>query len=216
MEGRNSSRPTELVVAYTEPRCFRGSGMLTRPGFIGTVSLLAVTGCLSDDTDSDTGNGGGGPSLSSPAFVPGTMLPVQYTCDGEDISPPLEIRATPGGVESLAVVVDDPDASTEEPFVHWLIWNIPPALEELPEDVPREPIGSALDGAVQGTNDFGDRGYRGPCPPTGDEPHTNQFRVLLLDTTLDLEVGTDGETFRSTADSHVSGEATITAKYARQ
>ena len=190
--------------------------MRTRRGFMGTGFLLAVAGCMSKGTETDTGNGGAGPSLSSPAFIPGTMLPVQYTCDGDDISPPLEIRATPGGVETLAVVVDDPDVSTEDPFVHWLLWNVPPGIEELPEDIPREPTISVPDGAIQGTNDFGEVGYRGPCPSTAGEPHTYQFRVLLLDTTLDLEPGADSETFWSTADPHIRGEATITAKYGHQ
>lgn len=190
--------------------------MRTRRGFIGSVSLLAVIGCTDNGTETDSGNGGAGPSLSSPAFIPGTMLPAEYTCDGDDNSPPLEIRATPGGVESLAVVVDDPDVSTEDPFVHWLLWNVPPDTEELPAAIPREPTVSALDGAVQGTNDFGELGYRGPCPPTAGEPHTYQFRVLLLDTTLDLEPGAASETFWSTADPHIRGDATITAKYSRE
>ena len=112
-------------------------------------------------------------------------------------------------------MVDDHDVSMESPFVHWLLWNVPPDVEEIPEVVPREPTVSALDGAVQGTNDFGELGHGGPCPPADDEAHTYQFTVQLLDTTLDLNPGADGETFRSTVEPPVRGEATITASYGR-
>lgn len=135
------------------------------------------------------------------------------TTGGDDISPPLELRGTPD-VESLAVVVDDPDAPTDDPFVHWLFWNVPPETETIPEGIPREAPVDALDGAVLGTNDFGTLGYSGPCPPT-DEKHTYQFTVQLLETTLDLEPGTDPEMFRSTVEPHVQDKATITGTYQR-
>lgn len=186
--------------------------MLTRRALLGSGSLFAVAGCLSGDTDG--GDGGAGPSLSSPAFVPNAPLPAKYTCDGEDVSPPLELRGTPD-TESLAVVVDDPDAPTDPPFVHWLLWNVPPGTEDIPEAVPREPTVASLDGAVQGTNDFGELGYRGPCPPEDDEAHTYQFTVQLLDTTLELDPGTDPETYRTTVEPHVRGESTISATYDR-
>lgn len=186
--------------------------MPTRRQLLGTGSLLAVAGCL--DLGSDPSDGGAGPSLSSPAFVPGTTLPRRFTCDGEDVSPPLRLRGTPD-VESLAVVVDDPDAPTDTPFVHWLLWNVPSRTEEIPENVPRELTVAALDGAVQGTNDFGELGYRGPCPPRDDGPHTYQFTVQLVDTVLDLDPGTEPDTYRTTVEPHVRGEATITGTYER-
>lgn len=186
--------------------------MLTRRTLLAAASTLALAGCLDEDGG---GGGGAGPSLASPAFEVGTSIPAKHTCDGEDVSPPLRIRGTPDGVESLAVVVDDPDAPSESPFVHWLLWNVQPDTEEIPEAVPREPTVSSLDGATQGTNDFGELGYRGPCPPAEDDPHTYEFTVLTLDATLDIDPGADRETFESAAESHVRGDTTITASYGR-
>ena len=187
--------------------------MQTRRSLLLTGGVLAAAGCLNDSIDGN-GNGGAGLSFSSPAFTAGTAIPQKYTCDGEDVSPPLELRGTPD-TESLALVVDDPDAPTDEPFVHWLVWNIPTDIEDIPEAVPRDLTVEALDGATQGTNDFGSLGYRGPCPPAGDGAHTYRFTVQLLDTRLELEPGADVETFRSAVEPHVSGEATITGSYQR-
>lgn len=96
------------------------------------------------------------------------------------------------------------------------MWNVPHDTEEIPESVPREQTVSALDGAAQGMNVFGEIGYRGPCPPADDGPHTYRFTVLTLDTMLDLDPGADRQTFRSEVDPHVSDETTITASYERQ
>lgn len=188
--------------------------MPTRRRLIGAASLLAVAGCLSDGTDNS--DGGAGPSLSSPAFEVGTSIPARHTCDGEDVSPPLRIRGTPDGIESLAVVVDDPETPSDSPFVHWLLRNVPPGTEDISAGVPRDPTVSLLDGAVQGRNDFGELGYRGPCPPADDGSHTYQFTVLTIDTTLDLDSGSDRETFQTAVEPHVRGETTITATYERQ
>ncbi|MFB6176900.1 MAG: YbhB/YbcL family Raf kinase inhibitor-like protein, partial [Halobaculum sp.] len=78
------------------------------------------------------------------------------------MSPPLEIDGVPSGTERLALVVDDPDAPTAEPFVHWLLWNVLPGTDRIPRDVPETEVVSSLDGARQGTNGFGEIGYRGP------------------------------------------------------
>ena len=187
--------------------------MPTRRGLLVPGGLLAGAGCLSD-ADAGDRDGGAGPSFSSPAFTAGTSIPPKHTCDGDDVSPPLRLRGTPD-VESLALVVDDPDASADDPFVHWLVWNVPPETEEIPGAIPREPTVDALGGAVQGTNDFGGLGYSGPCPPADDGKHTYRFTVQLVDTLLDLDAGADAGTFRNTVESHVRGEATITGTYER-
>jgi Raf kinase inhibitor-like YbhB/YbcL family protein len=180
----------------------------SRRRLLAAGRLLALAGCLNDDgsggTDRDSG-----PSLSSPAFTDGTSISTRYTCDGADVSPPLRLAGTPD-VDSLAVVVEDPDVPSDEPSVHWLLWNVPPDTDVIREGIAPDPTVDALDGAVRGTNDFGDLGYGGPCPPADDGSHTYEFTVLRLETSLDLDAGADAETFRASADPHVSGETTLT------
>jgi Raf kinase inhibitor-like YbhB/YbcL family protein len=108
--------------------------------------------------------------LSSSAFVAGQPIPLRYTCDGGDRSPPLQWIKVPGEAVSLALIVDDPDAPVGT-FTHWVAWGIDPDDGELPEGerAPRE-----------GRNDFGETGYRGPCPPRGHGSHRYFFRLYAL------------------------------------
>jgi Raf kinase inhibitor-like YbhB/YbcL family protein len=115
--------------------------------------------------------------IDSPAFSENEMIPSKYTCDGDDINPPLNITGIPGNAESIVLVVDDPDAPGKT-WVHWTVWNIDPAVAEIPEN-------SVPDGAIEGVTDFGTPGYGGPCPPSGT--HRYFFKVYALDTTLDLD-----------------------------
>ncbi|MDX1673015.1 MAG: YbhB/YbcL family Raf kinase inhibitor-like protein, partial [Balneolaceae bacterium] len=103
-------------------------------------------------------------SIGSTAFNEGDAIPEKYTCDGEDISPPLSWNGAPEGTVSYALVSDDPDAPGQT-WVHWVIYNLPATVSELREQVPTD---KKLDnGALQGKNDFGNIGYGGPCPPGG-------------------------------------------------
>lgn len=111
--------------------------------------------------------------VSSPAFTDGGMIPSKYTCDGIDVSPPLQIGHIPENAVCLALIVDDPDAPGGE-WVHWVAWNIPVT------SLIRE---NELHGA-EGTNDFKVRDYRGPCPPSGT--HRYIFKVYALDALIDL------------------------------
>lgn len=117
--------------------------------------------------------------FTTPAFADGGSIPKRFTCDGADASPPLSIANVPDDAGSLAIVVDDPDGPSG-PFVHWLIWNLPPDLDEVPADIAPERKLDDLNGALQGTNGFGDVGYRGPCPPENDDKHTYQFSLYAL------------------------------------
>lgn len=126
--------------------------------------------------------------FQSTAFDEGATIPEQYTCAGDDDSPPLSISGVSNDAERLAVIVDDPDAPGGA-FTHWLLWNVPANVEEIPEALaPTETI-EELDGARQGTNDFGEVGYRGPCPPEGDSPHTYRFRLYVLDEPVRIGAG---------------------------
>ena len=113
----------------------------------------------------------------------GAAIPVQYTGFGRDVSPAVEWSEAPAGTKSIALICDDPDAPGGD-WVHWVIFNLPPDSRGLPEGVPAKPL---LDnGAIQGLNDFGAPGYRGPHPPPG-RPHRYVFTVFALDGRLGLD-----------------------------
>ena len=121
-------------------------------------------------------------SLTSSAFTNGGKIPRKYTCEGDDISPPLAWSATPQGTKSLALIVDDPDApdpaKPQRVYVHWVLYNIPPGSSGIDEG------GSNPAGSVAGTNDFGKQHFGGSCPPIGR--HRYFFKLYALDTTLSL------------------------------
>ena len=118
-------------------------------------------------------------SFTSSAFAVGGTIPRRHTCDGEDRSPPLSWTAPPPGGRSLALILDDPDAPGGR-FVHWLAWGIPPDVGGLAEGEPAP---------LEGRNDFGTVGYRGPCPPRGRGRHRYRFRLHALGEELRLAPG---------------------------
>ncbi len=118
--------------------------------------------------------------LYCPAFSLNQPIPSQFTCDGQDVNPALRFEDVPAAAKSLALIVDDPDAPGRV-WVHWTVWNIDPALKELPE-------GSVPEGAAQGLNDFGDVRWGGPCPPSG-KAHHYRFTGYALSSRLDLAQG---------------------------
>ncbi|MHC4605092.1 MAG: YbhB/YbcL family Raf kinase inhibitor-like protein [Planctomycetota bacterium] len=101
--------------------------------------------------------------ITSSAFEEGGLIPPKYTCDGADISPPLQWDAVPEGTKSIALISDDPDAPMGT-WVHWVLFNLPAETKELAENIP--PDSTLANGAMQGTTDFGRIGYGGPCPPS--------------------------------------------------
>jgi Raf kinase inhibitor-like YbhB/YbcL family protein len=119
-------------------------------------------------------------TLTSTAFQDGGAIPRPYTCEGDDLSPPLAWTTPPEGAASLALVVDDPDAPGGT-FTHWLAWGLRPEAGRLAE-------GEAA--PVEGENDFGTRGYRGPCPPRGHGPHRYFFRLYAIESEITLGPGT--------------------------
>lgn len=148
-------------------------------------------------------------SLTSGAFDSGASIPERYTCEGENISPPLTISGLPEGAQCLVLIVDDPDAPAKT-FVHWVAFNLPPDTTVIAEgaDIENDVRG------VEGVNDFGDTGYGGPCPPPGS-PHRYQFRLYALDTRLDLEKGASKKQVTQTMDGHVLAETNLNGTYAR-
>jgi len=146
-------------------------------------------------------------TLTSGVFAEGEAIPKQFTCDGENVSPSLGWDGLPAGTVSLALIVHDPDASSD--FVHWVVSDINPAA------FSRVPVGwsGTSDAASEGDNDRGDPGWTGPCPPSGT--HHYVFRLLALDTTLQLRAGSTADDVLAAAGGHILGEATLTGTYAR-
>lgn len=152
-------------------------------------------------------------SLESPAFSNGQRIPQRYTCDGEDISPPLTWRGQPEGTRSYVLIVYDPDAPAGT-FIHWVLYNIPGNRSGLPEAVPRGR--GVVEGlGVQGVNDFGFIGYGGPCPPPGHGVHRYFFALHALDTGLDLGPGATAQKVLSRMEDHVIGYAVLMGTYSR-
>jgi len=137
--------------------------------------------------------------ITSPAFQNNSHIPRQYTCDGEDISPPLVIENCPKETKSIALICDDPDASVGM-WVHWVLWNIDPTTKEIAEDaVPQ--------GAVEGMNDFRRHTYGGPCPPSGT--HRYFFKVYALDTMLDISPNSTKTDLEKAMKGHILAEGQI-------
>lgn len=140
--------------------------------------------------------------ITSTAFEHQGRIPATYTCNGRNISPPLRIEDIPTGTQSLAVIVDDPDAPGKT-FQHWLMWDVEPT-EEIPED-------SAP--GTHGTTDFGKAEYGGPCPPSGT--HRYFFRVYALATTLGLARGSSRADLDKAMKGHILGEAELIGLYSQ-
>jgi Raf kinase inhibitor-like YbhB/YbcL family protein len=144
-------------------------------------------------------------SLTSDAFENGGPIPPPHTCEGADLSPALSWSGPPDGTRSLALVCDDPDAPGGT-FTHWLAWGIDPAAGRLAE-------GEAA--PVEGRNDFGSSGYRGPCPPRGHGPHRYFFRLHALDTEVDLATGAGKDELARALDAQTLASAELMGTYER-
>jgi len=150
-------------------------------------------------------------AITSTAFKDGEMIPQKFTCDGQNISPPLKWESAPVQAKSFALIVDDPDAPAGI-WVHWVIFNIPPATSELPENVPTKE--SLPDGVLQGKNDFRDSGYGGPCPPGGT--HRYYFKLYALDTMLKFSAGITKPELLKAMEGHIVAQAQLMGRYSRK
>jgi Raf kinase inhibitor-like YbhB/YbcL family protein len=148
--------------------------------------------------------------LTSPAFKEGATIPDEYTCDGDNVSPALRWETVPAGTKSLALTCDDPDAPGGT-WVHWLLYDIPPNLDRLPQNVP--PVQQLPSGARQGTNSFQEIGYGGPCPPRGKGPHRYYFKLYALDKTLDLPPGANIEQVEEAMKGHILGKGELMGRF---
>lgn len=179
----------------------------------GMFLVLLSAGCSGNQEVLQGGELAGGMQimLSSPAFEHEGPIPPKYTCDGENISPPLSWEGVPEGAESLALIVDDPDAPLIT-FVHWVLYNLEPGITELPEGAAARSEGSAF--GMQGVNGFRNAGYGGPCPP-GENPHRYFFKLYALDTTLDLEAGATKAQLEDAMQGHILAQGQLVGAYGR-
>ena len=150
-------------------------------------------------------------TVSSSAFKEGDRIPAKYTCQGQDVSPPLAWGEPPAGTQSVALIVDDPDAPGGV-FTHWVLFNIPPDSRELPAAVPIQ--AELARGALQGKTDFGRLGDGGPCPPPG-RSHRYQFTLYALDQPLGLEGGASKKQLLSAMEGHILAQGQLTGTYQR-
>jgi Raf kinase inhibitor-like YbhB/YbcL family protein len=152
--------------------------------------------------------------LASPAFERGGMIPAKYTCDGDDVSPPLTWSDPPEGTESFALIMDDPDAVevAGKVWVHWLLYNLPGDARSLPEGIKRDV--ALYPDARAGKGHSGD-GYGGPCPPPG-RLHNYHFKLYALDADLDLRGGLMKAGLLKAIEGHVLAKAEVAGRYSRQ
>lgn len=149
--------------------------------------------------------------IASDAFEPNGRIPHEHAREGDDESPPLRWSELPPQTKTLSLLVEDPDAPCGG-FTHWVVWNIPANLEALEAGVDPE---NGIDGhAHQGVNDFRERGYAGPRPPTG-ERHRYVFHLFALDAPLELDEGAHREQLEQAMRGHVLAEATLVGLFGR-
>jgi len=150
--------------------------------------------------------------LTSTAFSEGAPIPAKYTCDEKDFSPPLKWSGAPETAKSLALIADDPDAPVGT-WTHWVVYDLPPKVSELPEDVPKGQNISG--GGRQGLNDFKGLGYGGPCPPAG-KPHRYLFKIYALDAVPDLKPGASKKEVERAMEKHIIVQGQLMGTYQRR
>ena len=150
--------------------------------------------------------------VTSSAFQAGQKIKTKYTCEGADISPPLQWSGVPAGTKGLALICDDPDAPAGT-WVHWVLYDLPITATDLAVNVPA--LETLPSGAKQGINDFKRVGYGGPCPPPG-KPHRYYFKLYALDAALLLKPRATKQELLRAMDGHILAEARLSGNYQRK
>lgn len=158
--------------------------------------LLLVAGCLGQAEVKEL-------TITSPAFQHNSDIPLKYTCDGENVNPPLTIEGIPEGTKSLVLIVEDPDAPRGT-WIHWVVWNIDPKTTIAEKSIP----------GTEGINDSKKHSYGGPCPPSGT--HRYFFIVYALDIYLDLDSTATKEDVEKAMENHILAEGELIGLYSRK
>jgi len=141
--------------------------------------------------------------ITSPAFAEGGMIPAKYTCDGDDVSPPLAVEGAPAGTTSLALIMDDPDAPAGV-WVHWVVWDIDPKTADIREDSSP---------GTEGVTSFRKTGWGGPCPPSGT--HRYVFKLYALERKLGLPASATKDELLKAMEGRILAQTQLTGKYKR-
>lgn len=176
----------------------------------GLIGLGLVVSCRAGEETKMT------ITMKSTAFESQAKIPAQYTGEGKDISPSLSWESIPANAKSLAMICDDPDAPRDEPWVHWVIWNIPATAKGLPENVDKTASPKNVAGAMQGKNGSSKTGYNGPMPPKGHGVHHYHFKLYALDTTLTLAGDTTKKQLLETMNGHILAQGELIGTYERK
>jgi Raf kinase inhibitor-like YbhB/YbcL family protein len=147
--------------------------------------------------------------LNTTAFQGNGFIPKKYTCDGADVSPMLAWNEPPAGTQSFALIVDDPDAPAGT-WVHWVLYDLPPATRMLPEGVAKDR--ELPDGSLQGQNDFRKIGYNGPCPPPGTT-HRYFFKLYALGAKTNLKAGAGKSEVERAMKGHILAQAELIGRF---
>ncbi len=175
-------------------------GMLLVIGMIGAIeSLAAEQPYAKSNTKAEKSL-----SITSPSFKNNQMIPKKFTCDGENISPPLKFKNIPKDAKSLALIVDDPDAP-KGTFNHWVAWHISAKKTKISEGEKGK--------MSEGLNDLGQKGYFGPCPPSGT--HRYHFKIYALDFDVDISENSKSKDLLAAIQNHTIQTAMLTGKYSR-
>ncbi len=154
-------------------------------------------------------------TLQSSAFAIGAVIPKRFSGDGEDVSPQLSWSGVPDGAKELALIMDDPDAPTPKPWVHWVIYGIPASTTGLPENVAKTASLTVPEGALQGKNSWGKIGYGGPAPPPGHGIHHYHFKLYALGAELSAQSGLTKAELLAAMKGHILAEGELVGTYQR-
>ncbi len=154
-------------------------------------------------------------TVTSSAFQEGQPIPVRYTGDGADVSPPLQWSGAPEKTMEYALVCDDPDAPISEPWVHWVVYGIPASVTSFPEGKPKRSLPSEPAGMKEGMNSFHKTDYGGPAPPRGHGIHHYYFRLYALDKKLEIPPHTTKRDLFKAMEGHVIAQGRLMGTYSR-
>ncbi len=194
--GCSDSDESDEGAAEAEPSATTSSGPATS----------SATSGPSAGTPATTADPAASLQFSVDGVTGGSNVPVEFTCDGANETPAVTIEGVPSGVEELALVVDDPDAPTDSPFVHWLVYGIGPETTVVTD-------GDAA--LTYGANDAGTEAWFGPCPPPDDGLHAYRWKLFGLSSAMDLEPGLDGRALEDAIADAVTTDSLLIASYAR-